>query len=43
MYTLRRQPFTELRGWLDEVEAFWTDQLGAFRDHVERTRKGKRA
>jgi DNA-binding transcriptional ArsR family regulator len=42
MYRLRRQPFAELRGWLDEVEAFWTDQLGAFRDHVERTRKGKR-
>jgi DNA-binding transcriptional ArsR family regulator len=43
MYRLRRQPFTELRGWLDEVEAFWTDQLGAFREHVERTRKGKRS
>jgi DNA-binding transcriptional ArsR family regulator len=43
MYRLRRQPFAELRGWLDEVEEFWTDQLGAFREHVERTRKGKRA
>jgi DNA-binding transcriptional ArsR family regulator len=42
MYCLRRKPFTELRGWLDEVESFWSDQLGAFREHVERTRKGKR-
>ena len=42
MYHLRREPFDELRGWLEQVEAFWTDQLGAFRDHVERTRKGKR-
>ena len=40
MYRLRRAPFVELRGWLDEVETFWTDQLGAFRRHVEK--RGKR-
>jgi DNA-binding transcriptional ArsR family regulator len=43
IYRLRRAPFTSLRGWLDEVEMFWTDQLGAFRDHVERTKPGRRA
>ena len=42
MYRLRRQPFAELRGWLSEVEEFWTDQLGVFREHVDRSRKGKR-
>src|SRR5262249_17461740 len=42
MYRLRRQPFAELRGWLNEVEEFWTDQLGAFREHVGRGGKGKR-
>ena len=42
MYSLRREPFDELQGWLQQVEAFWTDQLGAFRDHVERTKRGKR-
>jgi hypothetical protein len=23
------------------VQAFWTDQLGAFKSHVERTQKGE--
>jgi hypothetical protein len=39
---LQREPFGELRGWLDEVEAFWTDQLEAFRAHAERSVKRKR-
>jgi DNA-binding transcriptional ArsR family regulator len=30
VYTLRAEPLRDLRGWLSEVEAFWTDQLGAF-------------
>ncbi|HMJ12829.1 MAG TPA: metalloregulator ArsR/SmtB family transcription factor [Polyangiaceae bacterium] len=43
VYSLREQPFSELREWLTEVEAFWTDQLGAFKRHAERaTRKRKR-
>jgi len=40
-YSLRRQPFEELRTWLDDVESFWSDQLGSFREHVEK-RKGRR-
>jgi DNA-binding transcriptional ArsR family regulator len=35
VYELRRPPFTDLNAWLDQVQAFWTDQLGAFREHVE--------
>jgi DNA-binding transcriptional ArsR family regulator len=42
VYRLRREPFTDLRAWLDQVEAFWADQLGAFKAHAERTRRGKR-
>ncbi len=42
MYRLRRQPFDELHGWLEHVEAFWSDQLGAFRQHVESKKRGKR-
>lgn len=42
VYRLRRQPFIQLQGWLAEVEEFWTGQLGAFKAHAERTRKGKR-
>jgi DNA-binding transcriptional ArsR family regulator len=33
---LRRQPFKQLRSWVDEVESFWTDQLHAFKAHAER-------
>ncbi len=39
MYRLEPQPFAELRGWLDEVEAFWGDQLQAFKAHAEQRRK----
>ena len=41
MYRLRREPFVDLQGWLAEVEAFWSDQLGAFKAHVE-ARAGRR-
>jgi DNA-binding transcriptional ArsR family regulator len=36
VYRLRQQRFAELRAWLDEVEAFWDDQLQAFKAHAER-------
>jgi hypothetical protein len=38
---LRQEPFSEIRGWLDEVEAFWATELAAFKAHAERG-KGKR-
>jgi DNA-binding transcriptional ArsR family regulator len=38
IYRLRKQPFDELRAWLGEVESFWTGELTAFRDHVERSK-----
>jgi DNA-binding transcriptional ArsR family regulator len=40
MYRLEPAPFAELRGWLDEVEAFWGDQLQAFKAHAEK--RGRR-
>ena len=39
MYRLRAEPFVALRAWLDQVEAFWAEQLGAFKQHAE----GRRA
>ena len=36
LYQLRPDRFGELREWLDEVEAFWTDQLRAFKAHAEK-------
>lgn len=38
LYRLRPERFAVLRGWLDEVEAFWTVELAAFKAHAERTR-----
>jgi DNA-binding transcriptional ArsR family regulator len=38
MYRLLPRPFAQLRDWLDEVEAFWGDQLDAFKAHAERRR-----
>ncbi|HKU43105.1 MAG TPA: metalloregulator ArsR/SmtB family transcription factor [Polyangiales bacterium] len=41
LYQLRPAPFERVRGWLEEVEAFWGAQLHAFKAHAERTH-GKR-
>lgn len=39
MYQLCREPFSELRTWLDEVEAFWAGQLRSFKAHAERKQR----
>src|SRR5262245_7914492 len=39
LYRLKPEPFETLRQWLDQVEAFWTVELAAFKAHVERTRR----
>jgi len=39
VYRLNQAPFTELRGWLDEVEAFWSVQLASFKQRAERRRR----
>jgi DNA-binding transcriptional ArsR family regulator len=43
VYRLRPEQFAALRGWLDEVEAFWGEQLDAFKAHAERTRRSTRS
>ena len=42
IYRLRREPFAELQAWLREIEAFWTDELAAFKAHAERRAKGSK-
>jgi DNA-binding transcriptional ArsR family regulator len=42
VYRLEREPFSELRSWLDEVEAFWGGQLQAFKAHAERRARKRR-
>lgn len=41
VYWLRPDPFISLQAWLDQVHAFWTDQLDSFKHYAERTQKGK--
>jgi DNA-binding transcriptional ArsR family regulator len=36
IYALRAGPIAGLRAWLDETEQLWTEQLAAFKAHVER-------
>ncbi len=35
IYRLRKQPFDDLRTWVDDVSAFWNEQLMAFKAHAE--------
>jgi DNA-binding transcriptional ArsR family regulator len=35
VYRLRAEPLQALRGWVDEVSAFWGDQLQAFKAFAE--------
>ena len=42
LYRLERERFDELRDWIDDVQAFWTDQLQAFKTHAERRAKAKK-
>ena len=36
IYELQPAPMQELRAWLEETEQLWSDQLLAFRAHLER-------
>ncbi len=35
VYALQSGPMAELKAWLAEAEALWSDQLAAFKTHVE--------
>jgi DNA-binding transcriptional ArsR family regulator len=41
VYRLRPERFAAMRGWLDEVEAYWNDQLAAFKAHAERRKQAR--
>lgn len=36
IYQLRPEPMAYLKQWLEETERLWTDQLAAFKAHLER-------
>jgi DNA-binding transcriptional ArsR family regulator len=35
IYALRTEPMTELSLWLEETERMWSEQLLAFKEHLE--------
>jgi DNA-binding transcriptional ArsR family regulator len=41
VYRLRPEPFAALQAWLDQVQAFWDEQLGAFKAQAELRRKSR--
>lgn len=41
VYHLRPERFAAMRGWLDEVEGYWNDQLAAFKAHAERRKQAR--
>ena len=38
IYTLKPAPMATLKSWLEQTERLWTEQLAAFKAHLERTR-----
>ena len=42
VYRLRPERFRDLQAWLREVEAFWTEQLDAFKLHAEAKQRRRR-
>lgn len=41
VYRLRPERFAAMRGWLDEVESYWDDQLAAFKAHAEQRKRAR--
>jgi DNA-binding transcriptional ArsR family regulator len=37
IYSLRPKPMADLQAWLVETERLWTEQLAAFKAHLERS------
>ena len=37
IYRLRPQPMAHLKAWLEETERLWSEQLMAFKAHLERS------
>ena len=37
VFRLRQEPVVAVQAWLDQVQAHWQEQLGAFKRHVEET------
>ena len=40
VYRLRGDRLQDLQAWLDQLQAYWAEQLGAFKEHAERRNRG---
>ncbi len=38
LYTLKQEPFSRLRRWVEDVEVFWESELSSFKAYAEKTR-----
>ena len=43
VYALRAGPMIDLMRWLEETERLWSEQLGAFKAHVEQVEEASEA
>jgi len=41
VYALAPDSLVAVQAWLDQVQAFWSEQLGSFKRHAERTRRSR--
>jgi len=39
LYQLRPDTFVALQAWLDQLQGYWSEQLGAFKAHAETKRR----
>lgn len=40
VFHLRREPVLALQAWLDQLQAHWNEQLGAFKRYVDKKEQG---
>ena len=41
IYSLRKEPFDQMRDWVGQVQQFWAGQLTAYAEHVKRSTRRK--
>jgi DNA-binding MarR family transcriptional regulator len=41
LFFLNRESLVALQAWLDQTQAHWAEQLGAFKAHVEKEEAGR--
>jgi DNA-binding transcriptional ArsR family regulator len=41
VYSLRPEPFMTLADWMAEVQEFWNEQLGSFKEYADKRSEGE--